>query len=114
LTVLHAIEVPPELLEHTVTPPIDVDAVRAAAEAARLQQLRELIPDSARTFCRIHTVVREGAARFEILKVAAEEGSDLIVMGVQGRNAMDLLVFGSNTLRVCRSASCPVLSVPLH
>src|SRR4029453_9813185 len=34
LTLLNAIEVPPELAEQTAKPPINVDAVRAAAEAA--------------------------------------------------------------------------------
>ena len=114
LTLLHAIELPPELAEHPVTPPIDVDAIRAATEAARLRHLRELVPDSVRTYCRVHTMVREGAAHVEILKTAAELHSDLIVMGVQGRGAVDLLVFGSNTLRVCRVAACPVLTVPLR
>lgn len=43
--------------------------------------------------------------------MAAEEGSDLIVMGVQGRGAIDLMVFGSNSYRVIRGAACPVLTV---
>ena len=37
--------------------------------------------------------------------------ADLIVMGVHGRGALDLLVFGSNTTRVLRAAACPVLIV---
>jgi nucleotide-binding universal stress UspA family protein len=41
--------------------------------------------------------VREGAAYREVLKVASERNSDLIVMGVQGRGAIDLMQFGSNT-----------------
>jgi nucleotide-binding universal stress UspA family protein len=44
--------------------------------------------------------------------VAAAENADLIVMGVQGRGAVDLMVFGSNTNHVIRSAACPVLVVP--
>jgi nucleotide-binding universal stress UspA family protein len=50
--------------------------------------------------------------RQRILKVAAERSVDLIVMGVQGRGALDLLLFGSNTARVSRTATCPVLIVP--
>jgi nucleotide-binding universal stress UspA family protein len=112
LTLLHAIEVPPELAEHPISPTIDVNALRASIEAARLQHLRELVPESVKMYCTVHTTVREGAAFREILKMAAERSVDLIVMGVQGRGAVDLMIFGSNTLRVCRAATCPVLSVP--
>jgi nucleotide-binding universal stress UspA family protein len=36
---------------------------------------------------------------------------DLIVMGVRGRNALDLMLFGSTTQQVVRQASCPVLTL---
>jgi nucleotide-binding universal stress UspA family protein len=111
LTLLHVIELPPELREHPVSGDVDVDTVRAAAEAERLRRLRGLIPSEARVYCRAETAVREGAAYREILKEAAERNADLIVMGVQGRGAIDLLVFGSNTARVVRRAICPVLIV---
>ena len=111
LTVLHVIELPPELREHPLSGDFDVDKVRAAAEAERLRRLRDLIPSEARIYCRAETAVREGAAYREILKEAAERNADLIVMGVQGRGAIDLLVFGSNTARVVRRATCPVLIV---
>jgi nucleotide-binding universal stress UspA family protein len=112
LTVLHVIEVPPELRENPLAEGFDVDRVRAEAEARSLQHLRELIPQDARTYSTVETTVREGAAYREILKVAAERSVDLIVMGVQGRGALDLLLFGSNTARVTRAATCPVLIVP--
>jgi nucleotide-binding universal stress UspA family protein len=35
-------------------------------------------------------------------------------MGVQGRGAVNLLVFGSNTHAVLRAATCPVLAVHAH
>jgi nucleotide-binding universal stress UspA family protein len=59
----------------------------------------------------VEAAVREGAAFREILKVAAERSSDLVVMGLQGRGALDLLVFGSNTVRVARGATSPVLII---
>ncbi len=112
LTVLHAIEVPPELREHHIAADFNVDEVRAAAEATCLQRLRQLIPGQARTYCTVESVVVEGSAGREILRQAAQRKSDLIVMGVRGRGAVDLMVFGSNTQHVVRSATCPVLSVP--
>jgi nucleotide-binding universal stress UspA family protein len=35
----------------------------------------------------------------------------LIVMGVHGRNPIDLLLFGSTTQHVVRAAACPVLTL---
>ena len=52
----------------------------------------------------------KGAYR-RVLERAAEDGTDVIVMGVHGRGAVDLLVFGSTTHHVIRGATCPVLIV---
>ena len=52
-----------------------------------------------------------GKAYQQILSVAAAEHVDLIVMGVQGRIAIDLMVFGSTTNQVVRQAACPVLTL---
>lgn len=113
LTLLHSIEVPPELLERIPVPPdFDIDRCHAEAEAACLQRLRELVPPAVRSFCHVETAVREGAAHRQILRLAGEQTTDLIVMGVHGRGALDVLLFGSNTARVIRAAACPVLIVP--
>ena len=111
LTLLHAIEVPPELRESPVHGEVDVDRIRAAAEAECLRRLRALVPDSVRHTCTVRTSVVEGRAAREIVRAAAEDSDDLIVMGVRGRNAVDLMVFGSNTQYVVRTATCPVLVV---
>lgn len=111
LTVLHVIEVPPELNEDPLAPDFDVDRVRAAAEAEALRRLRELIPERAREYCTVETAVREGAAYRQVLQTAADRQADLIVMGIRGRGALGLMVFGSNTARVTRQAACPVLVV---
>ena len=114
ITLLHVIEMPPELRELSTwngKDAIDVGAVRAAAEADALQRLRALVPPSAGTFCTIATRVEEGKGYREILKVAKELNADVIVMGVQGRGALDLMVFGSTTHGVVLGADCPVLTV---
>jgi nucleotide-binding universal stress UspA family protein len=36
----------------------------------------------------------------------------VIVMGVDGRNALDLMLFGSTSHHVIRKAPCPVLTIP--
>jgi nucleotide-binding universal stress UspA family protein len=112
LAVMHSIEIPPELREHyPIESGLDIDQLHAAARAESLRRLRELVPESARTYCTVETLVREGAAYRQVLGLAAEQHIDLIVMGVHGRGALDLMVFGSNTARVIRTAECPVLIV---
>jgi nucleotide-binding universal stress UspA family protein len=111
LTVLNVIEKPPELDASPRDGTFDVDAVRAAAEARRLQWLRELIPAAVLPYCTVETVVWEGPAWRGILQLASERHTDLIVMGVHGRGAVDLALFGSNTHHVIRAATCPVLTV---
>jgi len=46
-----------------------------------------------------------------ILHLAHEIGADLVVLGVLGRSAADLLFFGSTAHHVVRTAPCPVLTV---
>jgi nucleotide-binding universal stress UspA family protein len=111
LTLLHVVAVPPEPSEGPLWTSVDIDSLRRAAEADALRRLQELVPDEARTYCSVETVVREGAAYRQILATATERHAELIVMGVQGRGAIDLAVFGSNTARVARGAACPVLIV---
>jgi nucleotide-binding universal stress UspA family protein len=43
--------------------------------------------------------------------VAAEDQADLIVLGVHGRTALDLLLLGSTTNQLVRHATCPVLTL---
>jgi nucleotide-binding universal stress UspA family protein len=112
LTLLHAIEFPAALREVVFSTDVDVDRLHAAAEAEYLRRLRALVPAPARTYCTVATRVNEGKPAREIERVATAEQADLIVMGVQGRGAVDLMVFGSNTNAVIRSAVCPVLVVP--
>jgi nucleotide-binding universal stress UspA family protein len=56
-------------------------------------------------------VVRIGKAYQQIIQLALESQADLLVMGMRGRNALDLEVFGSTTYRVVQLGPCPVLVV---
>ncbi len=55
--------------------------------------------------------MRVGKPYQEIIQLGLETQMDLIVMGVRGRNALDLALFGSTTHRVIQLGSCPVLAV---
>jgi nucleotide-binding universal stress UspA family protein len=60
-------------------------------------------------------VVKVGVPWEQIVRVAADEDADMIVMGTQGRTGLDRLLLGSVAERVVRRAPCPVLTVrPEH
>jgi nucleotide-binding universal stress UspA family protein len=109
LTALHVVEMPAGLYEASAI--FEVAEFRLAAEAASRKRLHELIPNSVRTYCEVETVVSQGRISREILRLADERKTDLIVMGVHGRGAVDLMMFGSNTHRVIQAAACPVLTI---
>lgn len=73
--------------------------------------LERKIPEEARRYCKIKAVVRSGKPYEEIIKVAEEDKSDLIIVGVRGRNILDLALFGSTTHRVLQLGPCPVLAI---
>lgn len=55
--------------------------------------------------------VEEGDAATEIVRVAEEIKSDLIVLGTHGRTGLSRLLLGSVAEQVLRRAPCPVLTV---
>jgi len=111
LTLLHVIEMPPDLDEMRSVLNTESSDIRASAEARALERLRQLIPESAVTYCSVSAVIVEGSAHREIVRVARDLQADLIVMGVHGRGAVRVALFGSNTHAVLRRAPCPVLTV---
>lgn len=81
------------------------------AEADASKQLRESVSSEARNWCKPVELLTTGRAYREILRIARERDVHLIVMGVHGRNPIDLMFFGSTTHHVIRAASCPVLTL---
>ena len=55
--------------------------------------------------------VLSGRPFLEIIRVAKERKSDLIVIGTHGRGALKQVLLGSVAEKVVRKAPCPVLSV---
>ena len=99
LTLLHVLEdIPPSWDLATVT----ADVVR---------RLERPVPVEARDWCAIKSRLRVGKPYQEIVRFALETEADLTVLGVRGRNALDVALFGSTTHRVIQQAPCPVLAV---
>lgn len=110
LTILHVLEWPIEE-EPLVTRPFTVPEYRRYREEDATARLEQLVPSEVRDWCRPITRLGHGKAYREILGIATEDSADLIVMGVHGRNALDLMLFGSTTNQVVRRATCPVLTL---
>ena len=108
VTLLYVVEPVPAAGEFGA---LDVEEYRRAGEEHARKVLREAVPDDVRTWCRLDERVATGKPSERILDAATTERADVIVMGVRGRGAIDLLAFGSTTNEVIRRAGCPVLAV---
>ena len=75
------------------------------------RRLESLVSDAVRDRCSVTVQVVHGKPYVQLLRVAAETGADLIVLGVHGRNSIDRALFGSTTDQVVRRATCAVLTV---
>lgn len=108
ITLLYVVEPVPAAGEFGA---LDVEEYRKAGEAHAHRVMAAAVPAEVREWCRIEERVASGKPSERILDAATVERADVIVMGVRGRGAIDLLAFGSTTNEVLRRATCPVLAV---
>lgn len=108
LTVLHVIDLPPEIPQQRA-------GGLAEYRRARFEQARgwmqDLVGTSVHERCAVDELLLVGTPSREIVRIAAEQNADLVIMGVQGRGALNVMFFGSTTQHVVRYATCPVLTV---
>jgi nucleotide-binding universal stress UspA family protein len=114
LTVFHVVEHDLQNTADTASVAYDagmtIGSFLKEREEALRRRLQEIIA-GAPEFCSVESLMTHGKPWREVLRVAAERQSDLIVMGVKGRGAADLWFFGSTAQHVVREASCPVLTL---
>jgi nucleotide-binding universal stress UspA family protein len=113
LTVAHVFELEgslPENWRESLTPK-SIRSELVALENERREKLAHAVPERVNDYCKVETVMASGTPYREILRLAAETKSELIVIGVHGRNVADLMFFGSTANHVVRQATCPVLTV---
>jgi nucleotide-binding universal stress UspA family protein len=110
LLVLHVLDTP-QVSEFEAFPRSALAAYRREYEEWSLARLEEAVPAAVRTNCTVRELMRTGNVHQEILRVAGEHASELIVMGVAGHRGVGDRVFGSTTQHIVRSATCPVLTV---
>ena len=77
------------------------------------ERLSEVVRQGSGALGRATHHVVEGRSAQAIVKYAATHGVDLIVMAKHGWHGVERVVMGSVTERVCRTAPCAVLSLPV-
>lgn len=77
------------------------------------ERLTELIQEGRGALGRAMHHIVEGRAAESIVDYAAEHGVDLIVMAKHGWHGVERVLMGSVTERVCRTAPCAVLALPV-
>lgn len=92
----------------STTPP---DLARARAEDA-LSRLHARVPAEIAGGCEVKREVRFGETVAEVLRLAAEEDTQLVVIGAQSRRPAVAAMVGSCADRIVRESPCPVLAVP--
>lgn len=108
---------------HIAAPPIiyselDIPIPVPGEDQARCDELsghlrKVYVPDRP---LRVEYCTRSGLAVEDILRVSAELGADLIILGTHGRTGVRRLLTGSVAEAVLRRAHCPVLALrsPAH
>lgn len=86
-------------------------AFHADRERHAVEALDAALPRGTRSRLHVDDRIVYGKPSQQILEVAAQEHPDLIVLGVQGRGALDQLMFGSTANHVVRHAEQPVMTV---
>ena len=109
VTALYVMEWPPVPYDPLLGPPTDLTGYRMAAEAIGCQRLHNAVVELA--LKGVDEIVGGGKPHHEILRMAEQRGSDLIVLGIHGRNPVGQMLFGSTAEPVVRRATCPVLTV---
>jgi nucleotide-binding universal stress UspA family protein len=109
LIVLHVVDWPDD--ESILVTASGNEDLLVQVEREAAQRLDSFITDESRVWSRPETKVSIGKAYREVLATAEDMAADLIVIGVHGRNALGLTLFGSTTNQVVRRAGCPVLTI---
>jgi nucleotide-binding universal stress UspA family protein len=105
-------------LVHVIETPSYKDVLKSPVSSSETnlydqlsEKLSSMIPEESAVWCRPKTILLAGRPYEEIIKYALLNSIDLIILGIRGRNLIEVLMTGSTTDRVSRQGPCPVLSV---
>ena len=112
ILVLHVINEPVDLRGFYV-PHISFEQLEKEIETSADQMLERFCREHLQESSSYRTMTVSGVPYEEIIRVATEQESSLIVIGTHGRTGLDHLIFGSTAERVVRGAPCPVMTIRL-
>src|SRR5215831_7488479 len=111
LTVVHAVHADDVAFYGLETAFLPDYASEARAQAAeRMSRMVSLVSDGG---VPISTVLADGVPYEAINNVAEKDNADLIVINLQGKGRLERALLGTTAERVIRTATVPVLSLPL-
>jgi nucleotide-binding universal stress UspA family protein len=106
LILIHAVEMTAPVVSAATW-----NAIEREARAAAQKELDRLQRAARKAGVRAMTVIVEGYAADQIVRVAKARRAHLIVIGTHGRTGFSRMVMGSVATRVIASAPCPVMTV---
>jgi universal stress protein A len=109
LILLHVVEAVPVGYASDLFP-VPVAEMYQEVSAFARSELAKLAAEASAQGVTARERVLQGKPSAEIVRLAAEEAVDLIVLGTHGKDLLDQAIFGSTTERVVRKAPCPVLT----
>lgn len=92
-------------------PHISSDEVAKELNEWALNEIGTCCVEEIRGLTNVEKKVIQGIPNETIVKFAADEKIDMIVMGTYGRVGLQRLIFGNTAERVVRKAPCPVMTV---
>jgi nucleotide-binding universal stress UspA family protein len=108
LGLVHVIDLLPRRDDTSL--PLSLDQLAREIDTDARRRFSAAVSATAREACHVEEIVTVGHVRPTLLRLAAEQHAEVIVLGVQGRGTVDRLVFGSTVDHVVRHANCPVLT----
>ena len=79
------------------------------------QKLADLVADVRERYgCKATSISARGKVAHEIMEVAKDQKTDLIIMGTHGASGFEEFFIGSNAHKVVTVAPCPVITVQTH
>ncbi len=91
--------------------PLEISALQKEIEQGVTQELELITNDVRRDLEPVSGHSAIGDPSEEIVRFAAEQGVDMIVIGTHGTGGVRRLLLGSTAENVVRTATCPVLVV---
>ncbi|MCP8894699.1 universal stress protein [Shinella daejeonensis] len=109
LELVHALEIPltfEQAMLKAGTPQLEIDRYRQAKARAAKDGLNSIVT---KLSMQGNIRVVRGNAATALVRLARSRKTDLVALGVQGRNAVSKMVLGSVARRVLAASSCDVL-----